>query len=168
MSLNSLCLEWLQADNSTKSKLNWSEFSSYVLLIPWRYPILTDLIMFGCHHYFIYFGCIFPGLLPFGCNRGLSLEYILWLLSVSQNWWWTSTRRDEGNSSKFNAATLPPVSTHAAVSTLLRRLMLEFTLLLYCIFIVRKDVEIKKASSYWVSKVLWRYFIPSVQIKRER
>jgi hypothetical protein len=54
MSLNSLCLELLQADNSTKSRLNWSEFSSYVLLIPWRYPILIDLIMIGRRQFILF------------------------------------------------------------------------------------------------------------------
>ena len=54
MSLNGLCLELLQADNSTKSRLNWSEFSSYDLLIPWRYPILTDLIMIGRRQFVLF------------------------------------------------------------------------------------------------------------------
>ena len=59
MSLNSLGLEWSQADNSTKSRFNWSEFSSYVLLIPWRYPILFDLIVIGCRQFILFISGVF-------------------------------------------------------------------------------------------------------------
>ena len=61
MSLNWLCLDLLQADNSTKSRFIWSEFSSYDLLIPWWYPILTDLIMIGRRQFIFYlFRVYFP------------------------------------------------------------------------------------------------------------
>ena len=79
MSLNGLCLELLQADNSTKSRLNWSEFSSYVLLIPWRYPILFDLIVIGCRQFILFISGVFP---PVSIRSDVTVvchSNILWL-----------------------------------------------------------------------------------------
>ena len=82
MSLNDLCLELLQADNSTKSRFNWSEFSSYVLLIPWRYPILTDLIMIGCRQFILFISGVFSPVYIHSDVTVVCHSNILWLKNI--------------------------------------------------------------------------------------
>ena len=79
MSLNSLCLGLSQADNSTKSRFNWSEFSSYVLLIPWWYPILFDLLVIGCRQFILFISRVFS---PVSIRSdGCKVNYCLWVKS---------------------------------------------------------------------------------------
>ncbi len=82
MSLNDLCLELLQADNSTKSRFNWSEFSSYILLIPWRYPILTDLIMIGCRQFILFISGVFSPVYFHSDVTVVCHSNILWLKNI--------------------------------------------------------------------------------------
>ena len=79
MSLNSLGLEWSQADNSTKSRFNWSEFSSYVLLILWRYPILFDLIVIGCRQFILFISGVFSPVSIRSDETAVCHSNILWL-----------------------------------------------------------------------------------------